>query len=376
MLPSQTSADETKEKRSIELVPLLLLDSHTDINPTQSIPTIITQRYPTASRRNQSVNWDNLVKIHVGTLNSSYIANLSRGKPAPKLPCFYLINARSLSPKMDELSLLLNMHPLDVVAITESWLTNDIIDELVKIDGYNTFRKDRVHGRGGGVCAFVSADIPCKRRQELEDPSFECMWFWLRPVRSPRKISGLTCAILYNPPDTLLPEQNNLVKYVVDKLDVIRTMHPDCGVVLLGDFYRLEIRDLLIHQNLKQIVRTPTHGEHVLDLIVANLHELYNERSIIAPLGRSDHNVVKWTPSASGPAPSHGKSISKKHVPRFPQSAGDAFGRWCNNHTWFADVENLRSCSELACSFSQDLSSAIDQIFPTQMVKIHCSDKP
>ena len=276
---------------------------------------------------------------------------------------------------MDELSLLLNTYPLDVVAITESWLTDDIIYELVLIDGYKTFRKDRVHGRGGGVCAFVSADIPCKRGQDLEDPSFECMWFWLRPVRLPRKISGLICAILYNPPDTPLSEQNNLVKYMVDKLDVIRTVHPDCGVVLLGDFNGLEICDLLIHQNLKQIFRTPTRGEHVLDLIVTNLHELYNEPSIIAPLGTSDHNV-KCTSSASGSARSHGKSISKKHVRRFPQSARDAFGRWCNNHTWFADVENPRSCSELASSFSQDMSSAIDRIFPTKIFKIHCSDKP
>ena len=88
VLPCQTSADETKEKRSIELVPFLLLDSYTEINPTQSIPTLITQRYPIASRRNQSVNWDNLVKIHVGTSNSSYITNLNRGKPTPKLPGF------------------------------------------------------------------------------------------------------------------------------------------------------------------------------------------------------------------------------------------------------------------------------------------------
>ena len=69
---------------------------------------------------------------------------------------------------MDELSPL-NMHPLEVVAITESWLTNEIIDELVMIDGYNTFRKDRVHG---GVCVFASADtsdISCKRRLDLED---------------------------------------------------------------------------------------------------------------------------------------------------------------------------------------------------------------
>ena len=134
--------------------------------------------------------------------------------------------------------------------------------------------------------------------------------------------------------------------------------------------------DLLMHQNLKQTVRTPTRGEHVLDLIVTNLHRLYNEPSIIAPLGTSDHNVVKWTLSASGSVRSHGKNTSKKHVRRFPQSARDAFGRWCNNHTWFAGVKNPESCSELASSFSQDLSSAIDRIFPIKMVKIHFTDKP
>ena len=39
----------------------------------------------------------------------------------------------------------------------------------------------------------------------------------------------------------------------------------------------------------------------------------------------------------------------------------------------FSDVKNPRSCSELASIFSQDLSSAIDRIFP--IVKVHCTDK-
>ena len=69
--------------------------------------------------------------------------------------------------------------------------TNEIIDDdLVLIEGYHLC-KDRMHGHDGGVCAFVSADIPCRRR-----------WVWLRPVRFPRKISGLIFAILYNPSDT------------------------------------------------------------------------------------------------------------------------------------------------------------------------------
>lgn len=43
---------------------------------------------------------------------------------------------------------------MEVVATTESWLM-EIIDKLVLIDGYNTFRKGRVHGRDGGVCVCV-----------------------------------------------------------------------------------------------------------------------------------------------------------------------------------------------------------------------------
>ena len=82
---------------------------------------------------------------------------------------------------------------------------------MILIDGYNAFCKDRAHGRGGGVSAFVTADIQCKRRQDLEDPSFECMWVLLRPVRLPRQISGLICAILYN---ASLLEQKNVVKLV------------------------------------------------------------------------------------------------------------------------------------------------------------------
>ena len=61
---------------------------------------------------------------------------------------------------MDELSLLLYMHPLEVVAITESWLTIEIIvSYVVLIDGHDTFRKVWVHGRGGGVCVHLFQQV-------------------------------------------------------------------------------------------------------------------------------------------------------------------------------------------------------------------------
>ncbi|CAB4000186.1 Hypothetical predicted protein, partial [Paramuricea clavata] len=51
------------------------------------------------------------------------------------------------------------------------------------------------YSRGGGVCAFISTNIPAKRRMDLENPSHECLWLWLRPHRLPRHLTGLICCI-------------------------------------------------------------------------------------------------------------------------------------------------------------------------------------
>ena len=46
---------------------------------------------------------------------------------------------------------------MDLVAITESWLYNDIDDRLISINGYNIHRKDRMSSLGSGVyvCMYV-----------------------------------------------------------------------------------------------------------------------------------------------------------------------------------------------------------------------------
>ena len=44
--------------------------------------------------------------------------------------------------------------------------------------------------RGRWVCAFVTTGIPCKRTADLENPLFECTWWWLWPQRLPRPLSA------------------------------------------------------------------------------------------------------------------------------------------------------------------------------------------
>ena len=64
-------------------------------------------------------------------------------------------NARSLLPKLDELSATIEAHDFpDVVCIAESWLCHDIREQEIAIPNYNVFRHDR-NRLGGGILLYV-----------------------------------------------------------------------------------------------------------------------------------------------------------------------------------------------------------------------------
>ena len=163
------------------------------------IPVRISSfRISRPKRRGRNVN--NL--IPVSKVNNHININTYRTGQfkSPTRPSFGLINARSLLPKVDELTVLMDNSGMDIVAITESWLHKDIDDNLLSISGYNIHRNDRTLSRGGSVCVYCSQNIPCQRRFELKNPNFECIWLWIRPTRLPRSLSAIAVCVVYNPP--------------------------------------------------------------------------------------------------------------------------------------------------------------------------------
>ena len=217
------------------------------------------------------------------------------GQSNYSFPSFYMANARSVTKKFDELTAQLLTAHMDIAIITESWLHDQIDSNFLCIPGYNLTRRDRRDRMGGGVCAFVSSNIPFKRRPDLEPPEHECMWLWLRPHRLPCPLSGIICGIVYFP-EAPAHVQKDRTTYIIETLDSVRATYPDCGVVLLGDFNTQDITDMLANHNLKQIVQKPTRGNNILDLILTNLSEHYSEPFVSAHLGSSDHGSVHWSP--------------------------------------------------------------------------------
>ena len=68
-----------------------------------------------------------------------------------RLNCFYT-NANSLINKISELSH--RAQGMDIIAVTETWATTDIMDGEINIEGYTMFRKNRLHAKGWGVILY------------------------------------------------------------------------------------------------------------------------------------------------------------------------------------------------------------------------------
>ena len=290
------------------------------------------------------------------------------------LPSFLLINARSLLHKIDDLTALLSANPVDFVAITESWLHKDIEDSLLHINGFNLFRKGRTTRRGGGVCVFLRDELPCTRRCDFENNDFECLLLFLCPKRLPRPLTGIAVSIVYHPANLNAQEHKDLNEYLINTTDLIRNKYPDHGVFPLGDFNDFDTRNLTSNQNLKQVVKQPTRGSTILDLIVTNLDKIYSSPTIVAPLGSSDHSIIQWFPLSERPA--NDVKPVKQFVRRYTRSALDSFGRWITTRDWFSELGPNMSVDSLTQSFSNQITEAIDLIFPQKSVNRHPTDKP
>ena len=145
------------------------------------------------------------------------------------------------------------------------------------------------------------------------------LWLTLRPKRLPRPLSGIVVCTVYHPPGRTVQNHIALNEYLINTTDLLRYKYPDHGLVFLGDFNDFDVCNLAINHNLKQVVKQPTRGNAILDLIVTNIQKFYRCPSIEAPLGSSDHYMVQWLPNLeSNKQISHVKCI-KRQVRRYPR---------------------------------------------------------
>ena len=217
-----------------------------------------------------------------------------------KLKCIFT-NARSIMNKVDELHCIIEEEKPDLVSIVETWLTDNIFNAEIQIPGYQTTRLDRKTGAHGGILLYTRDGINVQPRESQTLAEYdEALWC---DISSDDTALDLLLGIVYRSPNNS-QDQNDCLNRVLSHLN---DEHKD--VMIVGDFnYRdidwetmqatssksdafLEVvQDNLWYQHVMQ----PTRLESLLDLVITSNPDMIDEVDVLAHLGSSDHNMLKW----------------------------------------------------------------------------------
>ncbi|XP_078580162.1 uncharacterized protein LOC144864186 [Branchiostoma floridae x Branchiostoma japonicum] len=180
-----------------------------------------------------------------------------------------------------------------VLCVTETWLSSEIVDRDIELEGYQVYRKDR-NRHGGGVMMYVSDSLYTTRRGDLENDEIESIWCDVTKANT-----NLLINCSYRPPsadDTFFDLFEIQIQKATDQAHAVK--------VILGDFNvknsnwlnssttdnpGRQLDNIFMNHGLEQVLHEPTRGRNLFDLIVTSHPVMCHQTGTLAPLGDSDH---------------------------------------------------------------------------------------
>jgi exonuclease III len=208
----------------------------------------------------------------------------------------YVLNAAALSKvhAVQQLAADLLATNTDVAIITETHFKHKLSDNLVNIDGYTLYRRDRPSRRGGGVAVYIKNMLQAAIWTGVtDDKRFEVLWIQISET--------LFIAAVYHPPRAAY-SLTEFLDFLETSINEINERYKVPYIVMAGDFNQLPDSEVVERSGLLQIVRQPTRGDSLLDRIFVTDTQ-YNIVRVITSTVRSDHKaVVAYTNNAQSQA--------------------------------------------------------------------------
>jgi len=191
-----------------------------------------------------------------------------------------------------------------ILALTETWLNDEIANNDLIIPGYNGYRKDR-NRHGGGLLVYIKEELPSYRRIDLEPQTNEALVIQCKIGNKNVVISNW-----YRPPNQ---DANAIECFLNEFCDVSNSLSAEGHDVLLscGDFndrctawdedhitseLHNRFRDCLTAQGLYQVVNECTRvtetSSSILDLIITDSPILVKHTYCLSELNNMDHKPV------------------------------------------------------------------------------------
>ena len=294
------------------------------------------------------------------------------------------LNARSLLPHMDEISLLATNHLIDVITLSETWLDETWLDETwldetvsdaeVSLPGYSLLRNDR-NQHGGGVATLISTSIKFVPRPDLKSSPIETLWIEIFP-RSKR--STLICCA-YRP-----PSHSGFFNDLLNECDL--ALSANKRIAILGDLNcnlmdsSLPTTKLLTsfcnQLNLVELVCAPTRVTETsisqLDVILTN-DPGYFHQTLAIPSSTSDHHLILTYLRPRGlKTPQPPKYIKTRNYNKLNT---DLLYDLMNDESLkcITDISDLDKCVE---EFTTYTTAVMNRVVPEKALRVKLNSSP
>ena len=196
------------------------------------------------------------------------------------------MNIRSLLKKIDEIKISIHQNSFDILAISETWLSDKIPNELVNIPGFNVYRKDGP-SHGGGVLIYIKETLPHTYCPDLTNFNNT------EVVRIDNKsFPSFYVSCVYNPK----ADDENYYQCMLNNFENVLAKNKE--IVILGDLNINYILDENLCENQAHFIETLFCCKQ---LIVEPTRVTQSSQSVIdhiyttMPHNHLDHGILKYT---------------------------------------------------------------------------------
>jgi len=208
------------------------------------------------------------------------------------------INICSLRNKLTDLTDILQLNNLHILAVSETHVDSTIDDATLRIDGYSIFRNDR-NVYGGGVAIYIQNHTPVQMMPDLMYFGIEVIW--LKVILKHLKPILIGCC--YRPPNA----NSEYLDKICEMLDHASCMNLE--TYFMGDFNidwnssdcrKIKLMSTAIACGLSQVINKPTRicikkdgtqsASCIDHMFINRLQACSNCLSV--PVGFSDHNLI------------------------------------------------------------------------------------
>ena len=310
-------------------------------------------------------------------LNYENIKNNNEKQTGHKLNIMYT-NIDSLHNKIDELSLYMKLHNIDISLICETLPKNPTYNEnFFLIDGYKCLENNS----GRGVCIFYRETLIIEEHKYINDMFSPSIYINVLTSHKP-----LNLGLVYRSPNSDDAANNNLknqLNFVNKKLN---------NLIIMGDFNypSIDWENMYCKKNeehcdskflfeisnmkLQQLIESPTHYKpnckpSLIDLVITKRPDLIYEIKQNPPIAKSHHTVITAKINAHDVMPDQkqDQEITTKY--NIKKADFEAIKTYLDTVNWdivLKDTEDIDKCWN---GFSNEINIIKEKFLPK--IKIH-----